>query len=168
MTMKTLYSRLIRGSAALALALASSAAFAWPCDFLTGGGFIIPNGAHANIDHASGLNVHGLDVTAYMEESSGTDDKGRLIGSRLICGVARTNFFGDVDYVVRAKDSGEPGTMDEFDIRLKKMGVTVYTTEGPGFPHKLNNGNGGGGNIQLHKPNPSTTGNFGGSCPALQ
>lgn len=172
--------------AGLILALASGAAAAWPCDFLTGGGFILPNGAKANFgvgggckhgtptwghleyqDHATGLNVHKLTVTAYIEESSATDSKGRLIGSRLVCGTARTNMFGDVDYVLRAKDSGEPGVDDEFDIRLKKAGITVYTTEGPGFPHKLNGGTGGGGNIQLHKPNPSTNGSFGGSCPAL-
>ena len=111
--------------------------------------------------------MHWTAITAYIEESSSTDDKGRLIGSRLVCGTARTNLFGDVDFVFRAKDSGEPGVNDEFDIRLKKMGVVVYTTENSGYPHKLNNGTGGGGNIQLHKPNPSTTGDFGGSCPAL-
>jgi len=43
----------------------------------------------------------------------------------------------------------------------------VYTTEAePGAPHKLGGGDGGGGNIQLHKPNPSTTGEFGGDCAA--
>lgn len=184
--MRAICTRIASMLAGLVLALASGAAAAWPCDFLTGGGFIVPNGAKANfgvgggckhgtptwghleyIDHATGLNVHEMSVTAYIEESSATDSKGRLIGSRLVCGTARTNMFGNVDYVLRAKDSGEPGVNDEFDIRLKKAGVVVYTTEGPGFPHKLNGGTGGGGNIQLHKPNPSTTGNFGGSCPAM-
>ena len=66
---------------------------------------------------------------------------------------------------MRATDNGEPGTSDEFVIRLRKSGVTVYTTEADDS-HQLGGGEGGGGNIQLHKPNPSTTGDFGGSCPA--
>lgn len=184
--MRAIWTRLALGIATLALALASSAANAWVCDFLTGGGFIIHNGAKANfgvgggckhgtptwghlqyIDHGIGLKVHWTSITAYMEVSSGHDSKGRLIGTRWICGTARTNsLYGDVDFIVQATDNGEPGINDEFDIRLAKNGFIVYTTEGPGFPHKLNNGNGGGGNIQLHKPNPSTTGDFGGSCPA--
>jgi len=55
------------------------------CDFLTGGGFIVNNGAKANfgvaggckngtptwghleyIDHGSGLNVHWTSITAYI------------------------------------------------------------------------------------------------------
>jgi hypothetical protein len=190
MIMRAIWTRLALGIATLALALASGAANAWMCDFLTGGGFIINKGAKANfgvgggckdgmptwghleyIDHGSGLNVHWTSITAYLEESSGTYD-GRPIGSRFICGKARTNLpppnDDDVDFAVRAKDAGEPGVMDEFDIQLTKSGAVVYTTNfnfaGP--PHKLNDGNGGGGNIQLHKPNPSTTGSFGGPCPA--
>ena len=185
--MKTIWKCLSSSLGALALTMASGSAFAWPCDFLTGGGFIFNNGAKANFgvgggckhgeptwghleyhDHGTGLNVHWTNVTAYIEEISEYDDKGRLAGSRYICGTARTNQFGDVDYVVRARDRGEPGTGDEFDIRLKKAGVIVYSTEFNGFPHQLGGGTGGGGNIQLHKPNPSTNGSFGGSCPALQ
>ena len=67
--------------------------------------------------------------------------------------------------MVRAHDAGEPGTEDEWDIRLAKNGVIVYSTEVEGI-HRLNNGDGGGGNIQLHKPNPSTDGQLGGECPA--
>jgi hypothetical protein len=190
MTMRVIWTRLALGIATLALTLASGAANAWMCDFLTGGGFIIVDGAKANfgvgggckhgtptwghleyIDHGTGLNVHWTSITAYLEESSDTYD-GHPIGSRFICGTARTNFYGNVDFAVRAKDAGEPGVNDEFDIQLTQQGtqgaVILYTTNtlflGP--PHKLNDGNGGGGNIQLHKPNPSTTGDFGGSCPA--
>lgn len=169
-----------------------------PCDFLTGGGFIITTGggthapAKANfgvgggckhgsptwghlqyIDHGNGLNVHWTSITAYLAEGDGlgdtsTDPKtGQPTGTRLICGTARSNMFGDVDFMVRAKDAGEPGTSDEFDLRLARSGVIVYTTEfEPNSPHKLNDGNGGGGNIQLHKPNPSTSGELGGDCPA--
>ena len=168
-----------------------------PCDFLTGGGFINTTGggqhelAKANFgigggckhglptwghleyhDHGTGLNVHWIDITAYLGEGDGlgdtrTDPKTKQpIGTRLICGTARTNLLGDVDFMVMAEDKGEPGRDDEFDIRLAKDGVVVYSTELDPGPHKLNDGNGGGGNIQLHKPNPSTFGELGGSCPA--
>lgn len=124
------------------------------------------------IDHGNGLNVHWTAITAYLAEGDGlgdtsTDPKtGQPTGTRLICGTARTNQLGDVDFMVRAKDAGEPGVNDEFDIRLSQSGVIVYTTENDPGPHKLNDGNGGGGNIQLHKPNPSTAGQLGGDCPA--
>src|SRR2546425_12766910 len=99
MIMRAIWTRLAPGIATLALALASGAANA-DCDFLTGGGFIIFNGAHANfgvaggcskdgtptwghleyMDHDIGLNVHGTSITAYMRELNspdGTDSKGR-------------------------------------------------------------------------------------------
>lgn len=169
-----------------------------PCDFLTGGGFIMttasnthdlakgtfaigggckqgmPTWGHLEYhDHGNGLNAHWLTITAYLAEGPGTGDTSvdpkthQPTGTRLVCGTARTNLYGDVDFMVRAHDHGEPGTEDLFDIRLKQNGVVVYTTENEfGFPHRLNDGNGGGGNIQLHKPNPSTEGNLGGDCPA--
>jgi len=186
------------GLAVLMLVLTGPAATAWdaPCDFLTGGGFIIttasgahdpakanfaigggckhgsPTWGHLNyIDHATRLHVHWTSITAYLAEGDGlgdtsTDPKTRQpIGTRLICGTARTNQIGDVDFMVIAKDAGEPGTSDTFTIRLAQAGGIVYTTEGDS-EHRLNQGEGGGGNIQLHKPNPSTTGTLGGDCPA--
>jgi hypothetical protein len=178
----------------------SPSAHPTPCDFMTGGGFIITTGsgthepAKANfgvgggckkgeptwghlqyIDHGNGLNVHWTSITAYLAEGDGLGDTsrdpktGQPTGTRLICGTARTNSvaFGHVDFMVRASDKGEPGVHDQFDIRLAKNGFIVYTTEmEPGYPHELNDGNGGGGNIQLHKPNPSTFGDLGGHCPA--
>jgi hypothetical protein len=132
-----------------------------------------PTWGHLNyIDHGNGLHVHWLTITGYMQEGdgvgdTGTDPKtGQPTGTRLICGTARTNQIGDVDFMVRAKDRGEPGRDDEFDIRLSKNGIIVYTTENDPGPHKLNDGEGGGGNIQLHKPNPSTAGQMGGLCAA--
>ena len=180
--MRAIWTRLAPGIATLALALASGAANA-DCDFLTGGGFIInpttSNGAKANfgvgggckngtatwghleyIDHGSGLNVHGTSITAYIEVQSGYDSRGKPIGLRGICGKARTNRYGDVDFLVRARDAGEPGVNDEFDIRLTQpqgnppVNVIVYSTN-PSFlgtPHKLNDNGGGGGNIKLHGP----------------
>ena len=174
---------------------------AWPapCDFLTGGGFIITTGggthepAKGNFgigggckhglptwghleyhDHGNGLNVHWETITAYLAEGDGlgdtaTDPKTKQpTGTRLICGTARSNLYGDVDFMVRAKDAGEPGIADEFDIRLARGGSIVYATDPEGIHRLLNDGNGGGGNIQLHKPNPSTFGELGGSCPARE
>jgi len=190
--MHKLLKRCVFGITTLMLAFGTGSAFAWPCDFLTGGGFIFFNGNQANfgvgggckdgtpawghleyIDHGLGLNVHWTSITGYFEVDSSTDEKGRPIGARQVCGTARTNLFGDVDFVVQARDAGEPGVNDQFDIRLRKAGVIVYDTTTQCFPHFLGSpaacapGDVGGGNIQLHKPNPSTTGFFGGSCPAL-
>ena len=178
--------------AAAALLVASGSALAWQCDFLTGGGFIVKNGAKANfgvaggckngsptwghleyIDHGTGLNVHWTSITAYLEVDTSADSHGQPTGARRICGTARTNLFGDVDFVVQARDAGEPGVTDQFDMRLRKAGIVVYDTTAECFPHYLGSpapcapGDGGGGNIQLHAPNPSNTGSFGGSCPAL-
>jgi hypothetical protein len=199
--MRHLIGAIFAGAIALLFAVSTErTVIAWPapCDFLTGGGFIITTGsgthdaAKANFgigggckhgtptwghleyhDHGNGLNAHWTAITAYLAEGDGvgdteTDPKTKQpIGTRVICGTARTNLFGDVDFMVIAKDAGEPGTSDEFDIRLVRAGVVVYSTEmEPGFPHQLNEGSGGGGNIQLHKPNPSTWGELGGSCPA--
>jgi len=168
------------------------------CDFLTGGGWIVINGAKGTfgvgggckngsptwghleyIDHGTGLNVHGTSITGYFPVGTdgGTDQ--HPTGERLVCGTATTNLYGDVNFVVDARDMGEPGVNDTFDIRLRKppvipgtTGVAVYDTTTQCWPHYLGSsapcaaGNGGGGNIQLHDDNPSTTGDFGGSCPA--
>ena len=157
------------------------------CDFLTGGGFIVrDSGAKANfgvgggckhgsptwghlqyIDHGTGLNVHWTSITAYRFLDQGAPTPGRQpTGARFICGTARTNQFGDVDWVVLARDRGEPGSDDEFIIRVTQGVECRYTTEFDS-DHTLGGSGSGGGNIQLHKPNPSTTGSFGGSCPAL-
>src|SRR5439155_18960265 len=169
--------------------------FSGKCDFLTGGGFIYPSGTdkgnfgvgggckkgsgtdsipywgHLEYhDHGIDLNVHVIDITAYFPEGdTGTDPKTHQpTGTRWVCGTARSNLYGDVDFAVRASDAGEPGTADEFDIQLTQNGVIVYSTFdfSGGTHHQLGGGTGGGGNIQLHDPNPSTTGEFGGSCPA--
>jgi hypothetical protein len=157
-----------------------------PCDFLTGGGFIIrDDGAKANfgigggckhgsptwghlqyIDHGTGLNVHWTSITGYFFSEQRVDSQTRQpMGTRIICGTARSNHFGEVDWAVKVTDNGEPGSEDIFVIRVTQAGVTRYTTEFDS-DHTLGGGGSGGGNIQLHKPNPSTTGEFGGTCPA--
>ena len=188
--MRRIWTHYAFGVAALALVLASGSASAWECDFLTGGGFIIrDSGAKANfgvgggckdgsptwghleyIDHGTGLNVHWTRITAYLEVDSSTDSRGKPIGARRICGTARTNLYGDVDWFVLARDTGEPGVDDEFTIRLTRPGVVpieiLYTTEDDS-DHTLGGPGSGGGNIQLHNPNRSTMGQFGGDCPAF-
>ena len=174
----------VLGIAALALA-AGAPASAWvTCDFLTGGGFIVrDSGAKGNFgiggscrpggdghglwghleyhDHGTGLNVHWLTITAYVDGGDdGTDPKTHQPkGTRIICGTARTNQFGDVDWAVRAKDVGEPGVDDEFVIQLSQGSAVVYTTLSDSN-HTLGGTGPGGGNIQLHKPNPSITESF--------
>src|SRR5437667_2934292 len=162
------------------------------CDFMTGGGWIIHSGAKGTFgvgggckhgsgvttpeywghleyqDHGTGLNVHWTSITGYFEVDSNTDSRGKPIGARRICGTARTNLYGDVDWFVIARDTGEPGVDDEFTIRLTPLGggIPLYTTEGDS-DHTLGGSGPGGGNIQLHNPNPSTMGEFGGTCPAF-
>ena len=95
-TIGRVWTRYALGIAALLLVLSSGSAFAWPCDFMTGGGFIIHNGAKANfgvgggckngsptwghleyIDHGTGLNVHWTRITGYFEEDKSTDSNGQ-------------------------------------------------------------------------------------------
>jgi hypothetical protein len=137
-----------------------------PCDFITGGGFVFTDsGAQANfgshggckngafwghlnyVDHggfagASPYHVDSTDITAYGENTA-------FPNAREICGVASTNAGETVQFRLRMEDNGEPGTNDTFGIVLSNG---YHLT-----PRPLNNGDSGGGNIQLHKPNPSTT-----------
>ncbi len=144
-----------------------------PCDFTTGGGFVFnpfPNGARINFGLVGGckhgsffghvnivdrsfplgqLHVSSTSIDAYFDPIiSGS-------GYRDICGTARTNLVGDVKFRVRTKDNGEPGGDDRFGFKLAKNGATyTVSVRELGPPGRT----GGGGNIQLHKPNPSTTG----------
>ena len=138
-----------------------------PCDFITGGGFVFTDsGAKANfgshggcknggfwghvnyVDHGgymgvSPYHVNSFEITGYiMDNASPT--------GREICGWARTNADETVRFRVRMEDNGEPGVNDRFGIRLSNGYVVTTRFLGDGGP--------GGGNIQLHKPNPSNTG----------
>jgi hypothetical protein len=137
-----------------------------PCDFVTSGGFVRTDvGAMANfgshggcklggfwghvnyVDHTNGYHIDSVEITGYLTP---TDASSR---TRDICGWARTNNPSDpqpVMFRVRLIDNGEPGIADQFGIRLS-TGYVVST-------RLLNNGMGGGGNVHLHKDNPSTTG----------
>jgi hypothetical protein len=210
-TISKLVSVLVAGGLLVAVAMLVLSTTAPPvkawgnlrCDFLTGGGWIVINGAkgtfgvgggckngsptwghleyhdhgyNGTVTNGQGLNVHGTSITGYFPVGTdgGTDQ--HPTGERLICGTATTNLLppnDNVNFVVDAKDAGEPGVNDHFDIRLRnQLGTDIYDTTTECWPHYLGSsapcaaGNGGGGNIQLHDDNPSTTGDFGGSCPA--
>jgi hypothetical protein len=127
-----------------------------PCDWATGGGFVIDDSNdHANfgfvagckhhhffghvnfIDHSIELHVSSLTITGYTEITPGTN-------RRDICGIAETNLFGEVGYHVVIVDKGEPGKHDRFGISLSN-GYLLST-------RRLE-----GGNVEIHKPNRSTT-----------
>ena len=140
-----------------------------PCDFITSGGFVFKDdGARANFGAHGGCKKNGPDApfwghVNYVDHGGfggtvpyhvdSTQITGYLIdpdfpNARDICGFARTNAGETVRFRVRMEDNGEPGVNDRFGIRLSN-GYLVTA-------RKLANGGPGGGNIQLHKPNPST------------
>jgi hypothetical protein len=136
-----------------------------PCDFVTSGGFVLTNtgkeanfGAHGGckhdgfwghlnfVDHGIGYHVDSIEITGYLTPFPGSN-------IRDVCGMATTNNKAETQPVlfrIRLVDNGEPGVADLFGIRLSN-GYVVPT-------QLLNKGGPGGGNIQLHDPNPSTAG----------
>lgn len=150
-----------------------------PCDFTTGGGFVITDsGNHANcglvggcknggffghfnfVDHdttntanpvcCAGLHVNGP-VSAYFEPYPSSN-------VRDLCGTADTNLFGTVKFRARTEDNNDPNPggagVDKFGLKL--TGVSPpYTGESAVV---VSTRVLGGGDIELHKPNPSTTG----------
>ena len=74
------------------------------------------------VDHGNGLNVHWTSITGYFPlGGDGLDDHGQPTGSRLVCGTATTNLFGDVGFAVTVRDAGEPG------VNQPLVGSIVYT-----------------------------------------
>ena len=136
-----------------------------PCDFVTSGGYVFTDankeanfGAHGGckhdgfwghlnyVDHGTEYHVDSIDVTGYLTPFPGSN-------IRDVCGTARTNAAETTQPVyfrVRLVDNGEPGVADLFGIRLSN-GYWVPT-------RLLGRGASGGGNVQLHDPNPSTAG----------
>jgi len=143
-----------------------------PCDFITGGGFVFKDdGARANfgahggckngdfwghvnyVDHdpvpfagsKSPYHVDSTQITGYLTVPGSPN-------ARDICGVARTNAGETVNFRVRMEDNGEgpDDPKDRFGIRLSN-GYLVTT-------RPLGGDDPGGGNVELHKRNPSNTG----------
>ena len=113
------------------------------------------------------FHVHWTSITAYFPEGTdvgGPNDPKRQ-GTRDICGTATTNdpLHPSVYFHVRVRDNGEPGVNDTFRIALKDQCVPCTDFYDTG-EQLLGGGGPGGGNIQLHKPNPSTAGPDGGEC----
>jgi hypothetical protein len=151
-----------------------------PCDFVTSGGFVFKdNGERANFGAHGGCKQNGPDApfwghVNYVDHDpvphAGTKspyhvDSTEITGylcdpafpnARDVCGFARTDAGERIRFRVRLVDNGE-GTnaacKDEFGIVLDN-GYQVTT-------RPLANGGSGGGNVQLHKDNPSTGGAFG-------
>ncbi len=112
---------------------------------------------HLNyIDHGTGLHAHAdqKDMTGYdrrtatcsvVKSSSGATLQPNS-NTRHITGTATLNDGSTTPFDVCATDNGEPGINDVFEVRLG----TGYHNAG-----QLGGGVQGGGNILLHKGNPS-------------
>ena len=140
-----------------------------PCGFVTSGGFVFNDagkevnfGAHGGckngefwghvnyVDHENQFHMKSVEITGYLFDPAAPD-------ARDICGWARINDQEQrVMFRVRLVDNGEPGSKDTFGITIDN-----WYTSGDRFYHvssrKLANGEGGGGNVQLHKGNNSNT-----------
>jgi hypothetical protein len=157
---------------AFGLATPGTASAHWvqaPCDFVTAGGFVFKDdgaaanfGAHGGckngdfwgnvnyVDHATGFHLDSTRITGYLFDPA-------TPLARDICGFARINDQPEeVMFRVRLVDNGEPGKNDTFGIVIdnwNSAGERFYKVSS----RKLANGGPGGGNVQLHKNNPSTT-----------
>ncbi len=134
-----------------------------PCDFVTSGGFVVTDsgamanfGAHGGckkgafwghvnyVDHNNDYHVDSTQITGYLTPFPGSN-------IRDICGIATTNQDEPpVHFRLRLIDNGEPGSADEFGIRLSNGYSVTTRLLSAGWP--------GGGDVQLHDPNPSTVG----------
>src|SRR5712691_2676113 len=148
----------------------------FPCDFTTGGGFVITDsGNHANfglvagckhggffghvnfVDHdttntvnpvcCAGLHVSSDQITAYVDPFPPSN-------YRDICGTADTNLFGNVYFRVRTLDVAEPGSgpngPDKFGIELTGISPPFTGQHAVVIQTRFLRG----GNMQLHKPSP--------------
>jgi hypothetical protein len=139
-----------------------------PCDFITSGGFVFKdNGAMANfaadggcknnnfwgevnyVDHEHNFHLKSTEITGYLFDPANPN-------SRDICGkgVVNDSAYG-IMFRIHLEDNGEPGKNDKFGVIIDNWHAPerFYVVSS----RKLANGQGGGGNVQLHKSNPSTT-----------
>ena len=172
----TLYSALaaagLVAAGALGIATPQTAHAHWvqaPCDFVTAGGYVFKDndemanfGAHGGckngefwghvnyIDHENQFHLKSTRITGYLFDPEAPK-------ARDICGWARINDQEqEVMFRVRLVDNGEPGKNDTFGITIDN-----WYTAGERFyrvsSRKLAGGEGGGGNVQLHKGNRSNS-----------
>ena len=118
----------------------------------------------------NGINTDGFNCTGPETDSQ----TGQPVGTREVCGTAETNdpVHPTVHFRVRAADNGEPGTNDFFWLHLSDPATNTvfYDTNCTFLGSGTQCGSGGtggpgGGNIQLHKHNPSNTGTMLTECP---
>lgn len=160
-------------SGALATAAPTPAhATAWvpaPCDFITAGGYVFKDnghmanfGVHAGckknewwghvnyVDHENQFHLKSTRITGYLYDP-------HMPNARDICGWARINDQPqEVMFRIRLVDNGEPGVNDTFGIVMDNWyssGERFYRVSS----RRLGDGDGGGGNVQLHKGNRSNT-----------
>jgi hypothetical protein len=143
-----------------------------PCDFITGGGWIIgpTDGAKANfgvaggikdgafwghlnyIDHGNGMHVKATAVTGYAVDPNDAN-------CRTICYDVTVNDMPGWTATVTACDNGEPGWSDTFQIQLCPTADISTPNCPPTFVSPcptysasgdLGGSQPGGGNIQLH------------------
>jgi len=139
-----------------------------PCDFITSGGFVfMDNRAMANfsadggcknqefwgsvnyVDHYSNFHLKSTKITGYLYDPANPNQ-------RDICGMARVNdSASEVMFRIHLEDNGEPGKNDRFGIVIDNWNAPTrfYVVSN----RKLADGQGGGGNVQLHKGNNSNT-----------
>ena len=91
----------------------------------------------------TGTHLDSIEITGYFASTV-------YPNTRDVCGIGTLNDSQVVHFRVRLQDNGEPGQFDQFGLSLS-TGLAVST-------RLLGNGRPGGGNVQLHEPNPSTTG----------
>jgi len=135
-----------------------------PCDFITSGGYVFKDdgqdvnfGAHGGckhddfwghvniVDHETNWHLSSTQITGYLFDPAQPN-------ARDICGMAETNDGITVQFRVHLVDNGEPGTSDQFGL------VVDTRNQVPGDRFLLvRSRNISGGNVQLHKDNPSTT-----------
>ena len=101
------------------------------------------------VDHEHNFQLKSTQITGYLFDPANPN-------SRDICGKARVNDSAfEVMFRVHLEDNGEPGMNDKFGIIIDNWNAPtrfyVVTSR------KLANGEGGGGNVQLHKGNNSNT-----------
>jgi hypothetical protein len=146
-----------------------------PCDFTTGGGFVITDsGNHANfglvggcknggfyghvnfVDHDTSGKFAGLHVSSTSIDGYFTPESGSNV--RDICGTANTNLFGTVKFRARTEDNSDPNPggkgVDKFGLLLTGVSPPYTGLSAVIVSTRLL----AGGDIELHKPNPSNTG----------
>jgi len=144
------------------------------------GGFF----GHVNyVDLNTGNHVSRDSITGYVNPCPGCTPP-EANNARYICGTADATDpstgqnFGTFLFRVRTIDAEQqpsPSPKDKFGIELRTLddSTTVYVvptrclaSDSPtGNVSTCSSVNPGGGDIELHKPNPSTLTNIGASCP---